>query len=128
MALTTKDAAGNDVTYMMYRLDANRATYIGPEYTDYQADTIVLSSVAPRRVGSQLGNRRTTQNCIYTVDAPTAVVDELVKKDMKLELLASIPSGATLAQFQELIARQVGLLEDDTYVTQLFLHGQIDHH
>jgi hypothetical protein len=128
MSLTTKNAAGSPVEYSLFRVEGNRATYIGDAHSDLIKDQIILTSASPKQSRDTYGNRRTSLNVVRTIKVATPLVDTTVARDMKLEPLASVPVGATFEEFQELSARAVGLLEDPIFLKSLYLTGQIDFH
>nr|APG77251.1 hypothetical protein [Wenling levi-like virus 2] len=128
MALNTKDFSNAVVSYSMFRLDGNRAVYIGPAHSDLVKDQVILNSTAPKQSAQSYGNRRGGLNIVQTIKVATPQSAATISRDMKLEALASVPVGATYDEFKELVARMAGLLGDETYVKGLFLTGKIDYH
>nr|UJQ84985.1 MAG: hypothetical protein 2 [Leviviridae sp.] len=126
MALVLKDKAAASVTFAEFRQEGNRAEYVGPNHTDLDKQTVILSSEAPKQNGVTYGNRRSVAKVIdtVTVAAPTGAD---VRRDMKLELSASIPVGATFAEFEELAANVAEMLAQPTLLNDLFMIGKIDH-
>nr|APG77291.1 hypothetical protein [Wenzhou levi-like virus 6] len=126
MSISTKNAANVAVVYNPYRIEGNRAIYIGAAHSDLIKDQIILTSASPKQTPTSYGNRRTSLNVVNTisVDTPQA---SAVGRDMKLEALASVPTGATLGEFKELAARLAFLLQQDDFVQSLYMTGQIDH-
>lgn len=126
MPITTQDAASASVTFDAYRQEGNRAVYIGPNHTDLLKQQMILTSASPKQTKDSFGNRRSALNAIRTVSVQNPNGDS-TSKDMKLETLASIPVGATLAEFKDLVANTIGLLSDDTVVEKFYLTGKIDY-
>lgn len=114
----------NTHPYNLYRHGGNRAEYIGANHSDVDKDVLIAVSTAPKQTKESYGNRRTSVNLVDTVSVSTPL-GENVNKDMKLELAASIPVGATFSDFEVLAARQAALLGDSTLLRELFELGQV---
>nr|UJQ84903.1 MAG: hypothetical protein 2 [Leviviridae sp.] len=125
MSIATVDAAASAVTYNLFRSEGNRASYIGPSHSDLVKQQIIVTSVSPKQVSDSYGNRRSTLNCVQTVTVANPAGDN-VKRDMKLEMNASIPVGATFAEFQELMAHIADIAANDTIMESIFLTGKIE--
>nr|UJQ85748.1 MAG: hypothetical protein 2 [Leviviridae sp.] len=125
MSIVTKNAAGTNVTYNVYRKETNRANYIGPTHSDILKDTLVITSVPPKSNGTTYGNRRSSAN--YLVTITTSNPDGTSSaKDMKVEVAVSLPAGATFATLKEALARIAGTMTDDAVATDLYHIGKID--
>lgn len=127
MSLNLKDVSNAAVDYSIFRVRDNRAEFIGPAHNDLVKDMVILTSQSPKGTAANYGNRRSTANVVQTIKVDTPVTTDKVRRDMKLETNASVPVGATLAEFKELVARQAALLASDTYVEQLFMIGKIEY-
>nr|UJQ85135.1 MAG: hypothetical protein 2 [Leviviridae sp.] len=125
MSIITKNAAGANVTYTIFRKDSDVASYVGANHSDVSKDIIVVKSVSPKQTLSAYGNRRSTVNYLVTVS--TANPDgTTTAKDLKLEVSASIPAGVSFATFKEALQRQGNMLIDDAIAGDLFHLGKID--
>jgi len=117
------DVLNNDSTvdYDFTRFEEyqNRSVYIGEDHQLTSRDTLSLYRTFPKSVGNFKGMSKCaakfSQDIEVTgVDGLAALVAPLI-----LEVSASIPVGATLAQ--QLVARQraIALLDDDTIMVAL---------
>lgn len=127
MSISLKDASNAAVVYSIYRVRDNRAEFIGPAHSDLSKDMVILTSQAPKVTATSYGNRRSNLNVVSTTKVTTPVSSDQVQRDMKLDASASIPNGATLAQFKELTARLSAALADDNLVESFFLTGKIEY-
>ncbi len=125
MSISTVDAAAAAVVYNLYRTENNRASYIGPSHSDLEKQQILVTSGSPKQTSDSYGNRRSTLNCVQTVTVANPAGDN-VRKDMKLEINASVPVGATFAEFQELMAHVENIAGNDTLMQDIFLTGKIE--
>lgn len=125
MSIVTQNAAGTNVTYSIYRKEANRSVYIGVNHTDIVKDQLIVNSVPPKQSSGAYGNRRSTVNHLVTVT--TANPDGTSSaKDMKVEIEVSLPAGVTFATLKEALRRVAGTLTDDAIATDLFHIGKVD--
>lgn len=125
MSIVTQNAAGTNVTYAIYRKEANRSVYIGANHTDILKDQLVVTSVPPKQSSGSYGNRRSTIN--YLVSVSTANPDGTTSaKDMKVEIEVSLPAGVTFATLKEALRRVAGTITDDAVATDLVHIGKID--
>jgi hypothetical protein len=125
MSIVTKNAAGTNVTYNVYRKETNRAVYIGPSHSDILKDSLVISSVPPKSGSSAYGNRRSSANYLVTITTGNPDGSNSAK-DMKVEVSVSLPAGASFATLKEALARVAGTMTDDAVATDLFHIGKID--
>jgi len=119
------NAAVSAVPYALYRVEGDRAVYIGPLHSDTLADKLITKSVAPKRNGLNLGNRRSDINLITS----TSVLDgagATVVRDRKIAIVSSLPVGTTSAHVAEDVARLKELLNQPNVVEQIMLTGQIE--
>nr|UJQ84885.1 MAG: hypothetical protein 2 [Leviviridae sp.] len=114
----------NAAVYSLYRHGGNRAEYIGAAHSDSDKDMLIVNSVAPKQTAASYGNRRTSVNLVDTITVATPG-GESIQKDMKLELVGSIPVGATFADFEAMAAKQADLLGNSALLKQLFETGQV---
>lgn len=126
MSITTVDASAGALVYNIFRVTNDRASYIGPVHSDLLKQQLLLTSIAPKQLKDSYGNRRSTLNSVSTVSVLNPA-GETVSKDMKLELTASIPVGATFAQFKEHLAAIADLANDDAMMNSFFLTGKIEY-
>jgi len=125
MSLSTFDNNAVAVVYDHYRTDQNRATYVGPVHSDLSKDSMIVTSVAPKRNGVSFGNRRSSLNLVQSVQ----VLDTnglTVTKDMKVEILISLPAGVTEDALKEAVSRVRGVLNANATVVDLFHSGKIE--
>lgn len=123
--LILADAAGTVVNYDFHRHTSSAVVYIGANHTDLLEDSVTISSVAPTRKATDYGNRRSRSNLQVGIEVAGPTVAAM-HKNAKLELIASVPVGMTLAQFKELAARQAALLSSDEYLKKIFITGQAE--
>lgn len=125
MSIVLKDTAAANVTYSIYRKEADRAVYIGPAHTDLVKDQLVVQSVSPKQTASSFGNRRSSCNLLTTV----SVADpqgNTVQRDMKVEVIVSMPAGVSFATLDQSLSRIAEALSNDAIATDLFHIGKID--
>jgi hypothetical protein len=125
MSLTTETVAASALVFTPFRTSNNRSSYIGPAHSDLSKQQMILTSIAPKQTKSDYGNRRSTFNSVATVSVVNPLGDT-VKKDMKVEINASIPSGATFADFKEQLHGLAYLAADDSMMESFFLTGKIE--
>lgn len=114
------------VNYSQYRVSGDKAEFIGPASTDLHTDSIYVRSTAPKRGNGQYGNRRSNIDVVRG----TNVVDlegQSVVRDRKLGVVASYPVGTTAAEIIEDAKNLASLLEDSTFVENVFLKGIIEY-
>jgi len=99
MSIITVNAAGTNVTYSIYRKEANRAVYIGPANTDLVKDQLIVNSASPKQSASSYGNRRSSVNYLSTLSTSNPDGTSTAK-DVKCEVVVSIPAGVTFAQLK----------------------------
>lgn len=109
--------------FATHRVDGDRMTFVGPTHTDSHKDILLVTSSAPKRVGNELGNRRSKANLleVQTVADAAGVNKE---KDLKIAVDASIPVGTPLATVVARCAVMASLLNDPAYVEDLFYNGR----
>nr|APG77126.1 hypothetical protein [Beihai levi-like virus 33] len=125
MAIMTKDGLNQDVVYEPYRIEGNRAEYIGPKHSDVDKEMMVITSAAPKRTASSYGNRRSQVNVIHTVEVETPENAGKVQRDAKIEALASVPVGMTFEEFKDLGHALANVLMNETYLEEIFVAGKI---
>jgi hypothetical protein len=125
MTITLKDTAAANVVYSIYRKEADRAIYIGPAHTDIVKDQLVVSSVSPKQTAGSFGNRRSSVNLLTTVSV-TDPGGETVSKDMKVEVIVSMPAGVSYATLDESLSRIAEALSNNAIATDLFHIGRIE--
>lgn len=108
MAITLKNFAAANVVYNAFRTEGNKTSYIGPAHTDLVKDSVIASSTSPKRTATSYGNRRASVNIVRsaTVDVPGGSTEV---KDLKIELVTSIPVGTPVADINELFARALSV-------------------
>jgi hypothetical protein len=108
MSLTLKNVAAASLTYSPLRTEGNRTTYIGSAHTDIVKDQVIVTSTPPKRSANSYGNRRASINLVrtITVDTPDGGT---ASKDLKVELVASLPAGLTNSEAEEAFASAVSL-------------------
>nr|UJQ85928.1 MAG: hypothetical protein 2 [Leviviridae sp.] len=112
----------NGSVFSEFRHNGNRCEYISDTHSDVLKDTLVLTSASPKQTMDSYGNRRSSANLIKTV--PVVAPDgETVRKDMKLEVLSSVPVGVAFTEFEAECDRMVALLSDTTNRQKLFEIG-----
>ena len=124
MSLTLENAAGQPVTYSVYRFAGNRATYRSPASSDLVQDEIIISTQDPARAANSYGNRRSSVNMLRTHGVPVPNQGEEVVKTIKFDLITSIPSGLAEAEVDEFIARMAALLGQPAVLKQIVVSGQ----
>ena len=114
----------NTIPFDIYRHGGNKAEYLGPNHTDVVKDVMLLSSVSPKLTSASYGNRRSSVNDISTsaVDTPNGDVEN---RDLKLEVLGSIPVGTLDATFDAALLRLQNLVNDSALMKQIFIQGRI---
>lgn len=125
MSIVLKDTAAANVTYSIYRKEADRAVYIGPAHTDLVKDQLVVQSVSPKQTASSFGNRRSSCNLLTTV----SVADpqgNTVQRDMKVEVIVSMPAGVSFATLDQSLSRIAEAVSNDAIAADLFHIGKID--
>jgi hypothetical protein len=125
MTITLNDTTPTGQDYVLFRAVDNRATYISGSHTDLVSDQLLVTSVPPKRTATSYGNRRSSANLIRSVD----VLDpegETVKRDAKLEVIASFPVGMSQADREEFYARIAHLLTQETVLEDMFSIGNIE--
>lgn len=125
MSIVLKDTAGANVTYNIYRKESDRAVYIGPAHTDLSKDQLVITSVSPKQTSDSYGNRRSSANLLTTVSV-TAPDGTTVKKDLKVEVIVSLPAGVSFATLDQSLSRVAEAVTNDAIATDLFHIGKID--
>lgn len=123
--ITLKNQAAADVIYTIYRAAGDRATYTGPLNTDITSDQLVLTSKAPKRNGLNLGNRRSSANLITS----TSVLDSesnVVIRNRKFAIDASLPVGTSLIDVQEDAARIIAFLSVEANLVEFLQNGKIE--
>jgi hypothetical protein len=125
--LSTVDFSAAAVDYTRFRVDGNKGTFIGPSHSDITKDMIILTSASPKQNNQSYGNRRSSLNCVSTEQVAIPNTADLVRRDMKIEVLSSIPVGVSYDSFKERVARVRGLLSNEAFVQNLFLTGQLDY-
>lgn len=124
--ITTKNVSAADVSFAQYRVNGDTAIFIGPASTDVVNDMLMIKSVAPKRGNGSYGNRKSSLNLIRSTTVKD-LQDNDVVRDRKLEVTSSLPVGAKLADLIE-DAHELGtLLQDPTFVENLFLLGKIEY-
>lgn len=123
MSITLNDAAASAVVYTPLRTEGFRTSYIGPQHTDMHKDMVIANSASPKRNGNSFGNRRSNFNYITAVEVPTAN-GETETKDMKVEIVTSVPVGTSEAEVNEALARVSSFLADSATAKQLFVVGK----
>lgn len=114
------DANTVDYTFSQFDNFSNRTVYIGEDHTIAGHDTLTLYRTFPKPAGNFCGMAKVAVKfsqaiSVYGVDGVSTISAPLI-----LEVSASIPVGATLAQ--QLVARQrgVALLDRDDVMVPLF--------
>lgn len=111
MSFNLKNEAGNAVPYTLYRVDNQRAVYHGEGHSDLVNDSVLLTATEPKKTRDSNGNRRSVTKVIQTVTVENPSCDTPQSKDAKIEILTSIPVGASTAQIGELLARGAEVLQ-----------------
>nr|UJQ85523.1 MAG: hypothetical protein 2 [Leviviridae sp.] len=125
MSIQTVDAAAAAVTYNAFRKDGDSVTYIGPAHSDLSKDMLVVKSVSPKQTSISYGNRRSSCNYLVTVTSGNPDGTSTAK-DMKAEIVVSLPAGVSFASLKEALRRLGGILTTDAIATDLFHIGKID--
>lgn len=121
--ITLKDAANADVTYQQLSAEGFRTTYIGANHSDMSKDQVILNSVSPKRSGVTFGNRRASINLVTSVTVPTPGGETEVK-DMKFELVTSVPVGVSASAVDEAMARISAAVANATLVEGVAVIGK----
>ena len=125
MSITLKDEAAADKVYNLFRMQGDRAEYIGPDMSDSSSDMLILSSATPKRTSASFGNRRSTFKVIRTVTVATPD-GGTESKDAKIEISVSLPVGMDPADLEELHARGYSL--PDIIFEALVTTGQVQYY
>jgi len=125
MSIVLKDASAANVTYNIYRKEADRAIYIGPAHTDLSKDQVIVTSVSPKQTAASYGNRRSSINLLTSVSV-AAPGGETVTRDMKVEVIVSLPAGVTFSVLDEALSRIAEAVSNDAIAADLFHVGKID--
>nr|UJQ85384.1 MAG: hypothetical protein 2 [Leviviridae sp.] len=125
MSIVLKDTAGGNVTYNIYRKESDRATYVGPAHTDLIKDQLVVTSVSPKQTVGSYGNRRSSVNLLTSVSVATPS-GETATRDLKVEVIVSLPAGITFAVLDQALSRIAEAVSNDAIATDLFYIGKIE--
>lgn len=125
MQIKTKSATDVVKTYDPYRQQGNRAEYISASHSDLKKDKVIVSSTAGSGKNAAAQNRRSNVNFVRSVEVPAAEVGKSVLKDAKIEVLASLPTGMTDVEFDELCANAAGFFSDIEQVKTVLRIGRI---
>lgn len=123
MSVTLSDAASAAVLYTPLRAEGTRVSYIGPNHSDMIKDMVVLNTTPPKRSGTSFGNRRASINVIASVTVPTPD-GETETKDMKFELVTSVPVGTSQSDLDEIMARISAAVADTALVKDVAVIGR----
>lgn len=121
--INTKDAADAAVAYQPLRTEGSRAFYIGVSHSDVAKDLLTANSNAPKRSANSYGNRRASLNLVRTIVVNTPD-GETETKDMKFELVTSVPVGASDAQVEECRARLAEILANPALIKDIAVVGK----
>jgi len=119
-----KNQAAANVDYALYRTVGDRSTYSGPLKTDIYADTLVITSTAPKKSRTSNGNRRSSVNLLTSTSVAHPSDGGMIDLNRKLELVGSYPVGTTDEQFMEDISRLRSL--SDSEFLAIFKTGKIE--
>lgn len=122
--ITLNDPLAANVEYAMLRTQGNKSAFIGAGHSDLSKDLLTLTSNPPKRTNTSYGNRRSSINLVRSVSVPTPDGTTEVK-DMKLELVMSIPAGVSNADFDEAVARITSV--SDALLKDIAVVGQTQH-
>lgn len=112
MSIDLQNAALATVSYSQLRTEGNRTSYASNDHNDVTKDTLLVTSNPPKRVANSFGNRRSSINLVRTVTIATPDGD-VESKDMKFELVCSIPAGTSASDIDEALARIMSLPTGD---------------
>lgn len=114
----------NAIPFDIYRHGGNKAEYLGPNHSDVTKDVLYLQSTAPKLTATSYGNRRSSANQIHTVpvDLPNGDTEN---RDLKFQIVGSIPVGTPAADITAALARLVDLASDTTLMNDIFVKGRI---
>lgn len=123
--IALKNAATLAVAYSLYRVVGDRAVYVGPLASDIVNDSLIIKSIAPKRNGTNLGNRRSELNLVTSTTVKDTIGNDVVR-DRKLALVSSVPVGTSEADVLEDITRFIELLKQPNIVNSILLTGKIE--
>lgn len=126
MAISLKNAAAAVVAYVQFRTDGLITLFNGPSHSDLNKDQLTVRSDAPVRTRTQYGNRRSSVKLVNTVSVgnPDGTTSA---KDMKFELVTSVPVGVTTVQVKESIARIAALAANEQLMLDIVVSGKTQH-
>lgn len=126
MAISLKNAAAAAVAYVQYAVNNATVVFLGTEHNDMTKDQLILRSDAPVKTKASYGNRRSSVKLLRTVTVSNPDGTSSAK-EMKFELVTSVPVGVTNAQVKECFARISAFAADEQLMTDVVLSGKVQH-
>lgn len=123
MDLSTDDGTATE-TYSLYRTEGTRAVHTGPNHSDLKSDMAIVSSTNPKGNGTTYGNRRSSVNYVRSITVPTPDGGSS-SKDAKVELVCSLPAGASTADISALYHKLRGITLET--FESIIADGKIQH-
>lgn len=123
MSVTTKNKAGTNVVYTLFRLaTGGRTTLIGPDHSDASKDVLVINQKDPVAQKGESGYRRTEAEFQRTTVITEGAVS--VKKIGRVGISSSLPVGMADDEIDELFARACEMAKQGTQQDDFFVLGK----
>lgn len=114
------------LSFTQFRVQGDKAVFIGPTHTDSKTETLTIQAIAPKRGNGQLGNRR-GDLILVTGTSVLDVEGQTVVRNRKLAVSGSIPVGTTLQEVLDDAYTLSELLRNEDFVKSVMVSGIIEH-